>query len=69
MLVKKVERRLYSVEEAAEYLGLSPRTIYNQTRRRAKKKFPVPWMKLGKLVKFDKRDLDEYIESLPKNSG
>ncbi len=59
-----LQKRLLSVEEAAVYLGISPRTIYNQTGRKAKKKFPVKPKRIGKLVKFDLRDLDRYIESL-----
>ena len=62
--MKKQDKRLFSVEEAARYLGISPRTIYNQIGRRAKKKFPVKAKRVGKLVKFDIRDLESYIESL-----
>ena len=63
MEVKPV-KRLLSVEETANYLGLSPRTIYNQIGPRAKKPFPVKPKRIGKLVKFDLKDLDQYIESL-----
>ena len=59
-----IQRRLLSVEEAANYLGLSPRTIYNGVHRKAKKPFPVKPKRIGKLVKFDRLDLDKYIESL-----
>ena len=62
--MKKQDKRLFSVEEAAHYLGISPRTIYNQIGRKAKKKFPVKAKRVGKLVKFDIRDLESYIESL-----
>ncbi|MGA1824118.1 MAG: helix-turn-helix transcriptional regulator [bacterium] len=62
--MKKQEKRLLSVEEAARYLGISVRTVYNQVGRKAKKKFPVKVKRIGKLVKFDIRDLDAYIESL-----
>ncbi len=60
----KLTTRLLSVEETAKYLGISPRTIYNQTGRKAKIKFPVKPKKVGKLLKFDLRELDAYIESL-----
>ena len=59
-----IQRRLLSVEETANYLGLSPRTIYNGVHRKAKKPFPVKPKRIGKLVKFDRLDLDKYIESL-----
>ena len=60
----KIQKRLLSVEETAQYLGISPRTIYNQVGPRAKKKFPVKPKRVGGLVKFDIKDLDKYIDSL-----
>jgi excisionase family DNA binding protein len=59
-----VERRLMSVEETAAYLGISPQTIYNQIHRRAKKKFPVKPKRVGRSIRFDRRDVDAYIEGL-----
>jgi len=58
------QKRLLSVVETAEYLGISPRTIYNQIAPKAKKKFPIKPKRIGKLVKFEISDLDQYIESL-----
>ncbi|MFX0197219.1 MAG: helix-turn-helix transcriptional regulator [Candidatus Hodarchaeota archaeon] len=57
-------RRLLSVEETAIYLGLSPRTIYNAVARKSKRPFPVKPKRIGKLVKFDIKDLEQYVESL-----
>jgi len=59
-----VQKRLLGVEEAAVYLGISARTIYNGIAPKSKKPFPVKPKRIGKLVKFDRRDLDTYIESL-----
>jgi len=59
-----IKKRLLSVEETASYLGISPRTIYNQIGRKSKKKFPVKPKRIGKLVKFDLRDLDKFIDSI-----
>ena len=59
-----MEKRLLSIKEAAEYLGLSPRSIYNQIAPKAKKPFPVKAKRIGKLVKFDIKDLNNYIEGL-----
>lgn len=53
-----------SVEETAHYLGISPQTIYNKTHRRAKNRFPVKPKRVGKLLKFDKREVDAYVDSL-----
>jgi predicted DNA-binding transcriptional regulator AlpA len=59
-----VPRRLYSVEEAAAYLDIKPRTIYNRIGPRSKNPFPVKAKRIGKLVKFDIRDLDAYVAGL-----
>ena len=56
-------KRWLSVEEAAEYLGLAPRTLYNQTGPRAKRPFPVKPRRLGRSVRFDRLEIDAYLES------
>jgi excisionase family DNA binding protein len=61
---KFAAKRLLSVDEAAEYLGVSPRTIYNAVAPKSKNPFPVRPKRVGKLVKFDIRDLERYVESL-----
>ena len=63
-MVQPIERRLLSAQEAADYLGLSVRTLYNQIGRKAKVKFPVRAKRIGKLLKFDLKELDDYIDSL-----
>ena len=57
-------KRLFTVEETAHYLGLSPRTIYNAVAPKSKIPFPVKPKRIGKLVRFDVRDLDRYVDSL-----
>lgn len=57
-------RRLLSVGEAATYLGLSPRTLYNGVAPQSKSPFPVRAKRIGKLVRFDIKDLDRYVDSL-----
>jgi excisionase family DNA binding protein len=57
-------KRLLSVEETAIYLGMSPRTIYNAVARNSKKPFRVKPKRIGKLVRFDIRDLERYVDSL-----
>ncbi|GGL60247.1 helix-turn-helix domain-containing protein [Sporolactobacillus putidus] len=48
-----------SIEEAAEYLGVKPVTIRNWIR----KKNDIPAQKIGKLWKFKRSELDEWIKS------
>ena len=62
-------KRLYSVEEAAHYLGLSPRTIYNGVAPKSKNPFGVKPRRIGKKVLFDIKDLNRYIDSLDSKSN
>ena len=48
---------LLSVADAAAYLGVKPRTIYDWRRQR---KGPAA-VRIGRLVKFRVDDLDSYI--------
>ena len=49
--------RLISVPEAAAYTGLSPHTIYTMDSQRR-----IPFVKVGRLVKFDVELLDKWIK-------
>jgi predicted DNA-binding transcriptional regulator AlpA len=62
--VKSGKKRLLPVDEAATYLGLSPRTLYNGSSRKAKEPFPVKPKRIGTKLLWDIRDLDAYIDSL-----
>lgn len=57
-------KRLLTVEEAASYLNISPRTLYNAVAPKSKRPIPVKVKRIGKLVRFDLRDLDRYVDSL-----
>lgn len=59
-----MEKRLLSIKETAIYLGLSPRSIYNGTAPKSKAPFPIKPKRIGKLVRFDRKDLDRYVDSL-----
>jgi len=58
------EKRLLSVEEAACYLGLSPRTLYNGVAPKSKKPFPIKPKRIGGAVRFDIRDLERFIDTV-----
>ncbi len=51
-------RQLVSVKEAAVYTGLSPHTLYTMVSQRR-----VPYVKLGRLTKFDVGQLQAWIEA------
>lgn len=60
----KVDRRGYSEEEAAYYLGLS-RASLRQGRmegRRGNRLPPPPFVKLGRKILYLKDDLDRWLE-------
>jgi excisionase family DNA binding protein len=50
-------KRLVSIKEAAVYTGLSPHTIYTMVSQRR-----IPFVKMGRLVKFDLELLDKWIK-------
>ena len=49
--------RLVSIKEAADYIGLYPHTIYTMVSQRR-----IPFVKMGRLVKFDLELLDKWIK-------
>ena len=59
-----IKKRLLNILEAAHFLGISVRTIYNQIGRKAKKKFPVKAAQIGRRILFDIRELESYVDSL-----
>ena len=63
-----MDKRLLSVVDTAKYLSISPRTIYNVIAPKSKVPLPVKPKRIGKLVRFDIRDLDRYVDSLDSAS-
>ena len=59
-----MQRRLLGVEEVADLLGISPKTIYNQVGRKSKRQFPVKAKRVGRLVKFAVEDVENFIQKL-----
>ena len=58
-----MEKRLMTVEEAATYLACASGTLRNQM---SKGILPFPFVKVGRRVLIDRRDLDSWIASLPR---
>lgn len=52
-----IERRLLNIQEAAQYTGLSVHTLYTMTSERR-----IPFVKVGRLTKFDRDTLDKWIK-------
>jgi len=54
---------MIGIEELAEYIGIRPQTIRNKINLGT---FPIPTRKIGRLLKWDRTDVDRYLDRLPK---
>lgn len=52
-----MNRRLLTIKEVADYMGLSVHTLYTMVAQRR-----IPHVKVGRLVKFDVETLDKWIK-------
>jgi len=50
-------KKLIGINELAEWLGISPKTIYSWVMMKR-----IPYVKLGRLVKFDPVDIEAWIK-------
>lgn len=59
-------RQLLSANEAAEYLGVVPGSlaVWRSTGR-----YALPWVAVGRLVKYRLQDLDLWLASRTRASG
>jgi excisionase family DNA binding protein len=60
-LNETVGKRLLNVKEAAQYLGLEVDTVYKKARLRE-----LPFVKVGRALRFDVKELDRFIEQNAK---
>jgi len=58
-----MEARLLTLEELAGYIKLAPRTLYNAVAPKAKRPFPVKPKRIGKCLRFDRQEVDNWIDS------
>ena len=57
MTITETNRRLLDITEVASYTGLSVHTLYTMVSQRR-----IPFVKMGRLVKFDPLLLDKWIK-------
>ena len=55
---EQVKRQLLSIDETSEYLGLAHATLYKMVHQRR-----IPYVKVGRLLRFDSRLLDEWLQA------
>ena len=65
MELKKLERALMTAREAAQFLGLSERTIWEITGPRG----DLPAIRIGRSVRYSRTDLADFIERHRIGSG
>lgn len=56
----KAKSALYNNDEAAQYLGIKPRTLEVW---RSTKRYSIPYVKVGGLVRYRLESLDKFLES------
>lgn len=54
---------MMDIKELSSYIGLKQQTIRNQI---SMGKFLIPTKKLGRLLKWDRRDVDGFLDKLKK---
>ena len=55
------EKDLWTIEETAQYLGISKRTIYNRVRPgTTEKPFPIKPIRIGRLIRFKRTEVKGY---------
>jgi hypothetical protein len=54
--ISSISQRLMDVEEAAKYLGMTPHAL------RHKAALDIPCVRIDTKLRFDRRDLDRYID-------
>ena len=53
---------LWKPEQVAKYFGISLRTVYNRTRRGAKRPFPVKPIRIGRALRWDPEAIMEFVK-------
>ncbi len=59
----KMQKRLLTVAEASNYLGISVNTLYSWVSQKK-----IDYIKIGRLTKFDLKVIDRFIENNTKEA-
>jgi excisionase family DNA binding protein len=55
--------RLMSIDELADYLGLRKQTIYNWLNQKK-----ISGIKIGKVWRFDRREIEDWLKECKKGT-
>lgn len=64
--ISRFQSDLLTRREAAAYLGVTPETLAVWA---CTKRYPIPMVKIGRLSKYKKSDLDAFIKSRTISCG
>ena len=53
-----MQKRLLTIKEASEYLGISVNTLYSWVSQKK-----IDYVKIGRLTKLEQKVVDRYIEN------
>jgi predicted DNA-binding transcriptional regulator AlpA len=57
-----MEKRLFGVKDLAVYIDMRAQTVYNKINNGT---FPIPFKKVFGRIKFEKEDVDHFLNRLP----
>jgi excisionase family DNA binding protein len=49
--------KLMTIDELSAYLNVKPKTLYDWTYKKQ-----IPYLKLGRLVRFDQEEIDKWMK-------
>jgi predicted DNA-binding transcriptional regulator AlpA len=64
IIMENPQKRWLGVEDAAEYMGMKKKSLYNRTGPKSEDPFPIKCKRLGKKLLFDRLEIDKYLESI-----
>ena len=61
MAKEKEQDRLLTVQQTADLLAMSDKSIYTRIQKNAKSKFPIKPIRIGSTVRFRLSDVNRFI--------
>lgn len=58
-----MNKTMLKVKEVADLFDIEPETVYNKISRSTKHPFPIKPIRIGRAVRFLKKDVDAFIMS------